>query len=178
MNYSLYEIDEDLRNLLEQAQEFDSETPSEDVDNWLANFEETKGERAKKMEAIARVRFGAMNGAHSIDNEIARLMEIKKKDLRLAEKMENLLERTMRNAGDSEIKTDLFRAKFVKNPPKLILTPELEKSFMLGVFEAEEQLKAERGIASEFKKKVKSELKAGETVDGARLEQTERLKIE
>lgn len=177
---SLYNIDVELQELLNTAQEFDEETPPDQVDKWLADFEEQKGERKNKLEAIMHMRNASIYSTQTISFEIERLQGLMAKQARIAEKMGKLMELSMRNAGESEIKTDLFHAKFVKNPPKLILSPELESIICekYQLKQAEEKLKEAKGKVSDDKKQLKDMLKRGEAVDGARLEQAERLKIE
>ena len=180
MSLALYDIDSELRVLLENAQEFTEDTPPEEVDEWLANFEEIKGNRGKKLESIVHVRNQAVYHKTSIQLEIDRLSFLMKRENALADKMERLLVTTMRNANESEVKTDLFKAKFVKNPAKMILAPEFEDSIkdkykVPGLAIA---LKDANAKVSEYKKELKVSLKAGQFIDGAKLEHSERLKIE
>lgn len=172
-NLTLYAIDEELRALLLEVPE-----TGEVDDEWIARFEEMKGERGKKLEGIAHVRNSALCSASAIDMEIERLTNLKKSNMSLAQRMQGLIENTMKNAGETEIKTDLFKAKFVKNPPSLVLSQDLEASLTVDLREAEQNYKELRTEFSDKKKDLKDRLKAGEEVDGARLEQSERLKID
>ena len=188
MSYSLYDIDGEMRLLLEQAQEFDGDTPIETTDEWLATFEEMKGDRGKKLESIVHVRNQALYHATGIGMEIDRLNKLMKREDNLADKMVGLLTMSMKNANETEVKTELFKAKFVKNPPKLILSEAFDfvldggqtvYSDLVTTVESNEAIiKDSKAKMSEARKDAKNLLKQGETIDGAHLEQSERLKIE
>jgi hypothetical protein len=181
---TLYDIDEGIRDLVEKAAEFEETTDPAVVDEWLASFEEMKGERAKKLESIAHVRNSALSAAAMIDVEIARLSDLKGKQQRLADKMVSLIEWTMKNAGETEVKTELFSAKFVKNPPAMKLDKEFEQKKLneYKIPELSEELKKGQELFSKWKKELKktavADYKKGGKIEGVTITQGEKLKIE
>lgn len=175
---SLYNIDEDIRGLLETAANFEEGVSPDIVDNWLANFEENKLARKDKIENILRFVRSIEAWAGGIDEEMKRLSALSVSAKKKANNLLIYLERSMRNANESEMKTDLFKLKFVKNPPRLILSEELMGVIGKDVDEASKNLRELSTELSEKKKGIKDQLKKGESVDGAELVQTERLKIE
>lgn len=60
----------------------------------------------------------------TIDEEIKRLQEVKKHNENAIERLKSGIENMMLALNKKEIKTPLFTAKWVKNPPKVVITDE------------------------------------------------------
>ena len=93
----------------------------EDVTDTLLSLEgdiEVKAENTHKV-----IKMFAYNNA-AIDEEIKRLQEIKKHNETAVERLKTGIENMMIALNKSELKTPLFSAKWVKNPPKVVITDE------------------------------------------------------
>ena len=93
----------------------------EDVTDTLLSLEgdiEVKAENTNKVIKM----FSGYN--LSIDEEIKRLQEIKKHNENAVERLKTGIENMMIALNKSELKTPLFSAKFIKNPPKVVITDE------------------------------------------------------
>lgn len=93
----------------------------EDVTDTLLSLEgdiEVKAENTNKV-----IKMFAYNNA-AIDEEIKRLTEIKKHNENAVERLKSGIENMMIALGKSELKTPLFSAKWVKNPPSVVITNE------------------------------------------------------
>ena len=178
MKPTLYNIDGEILELLEVAASFDEETPPEIVDEWLAQFEENKLERKDKVDNILRYTKSLDAWNVGLDVEIKRLTELKTSTTKKSNRLLQYLELSMKNAQETELQTDLFKLKFVKNPSKLILSEAFEKVMSIDVNEADANLRELKTALSERKKDIKEKLKNGEVVNGASMEQSERLRIQ
>jgi len=176
LSLTIYEISAEMRNLAEQGLMLDEADPDV-VGEWIAQFDNLKDLREKKFESIAHIRNSMLSDAHAIDQEITRLAELKATKQALAKRMEFLMKQAMIIFNQREVETPLFKAKFVKNPAKLILTDEYKAELESTLDMIKEEMTKERVKVSEKKAKVKEELKSGKEVKGAHLEQIERLKI-
>lgn len=176
---TLYHINEKLEELLYIAQDFDSDTPPETVDNWMAEFAEQKGEQKDKLESIMIVRQNAINSQNGVSFEIERLQTRLKEEKRLEAKMTSLLDRFMEVDELKEVKTDKFLAKYRNLPPKMILSDELTQTLIEKhqVDTQTEKLKEVRKELAEDKKKIKNMLKDGKEIDGAELVRGKKLII-
>ena len=93
----------------------------EDVTDTLLSLEgdiEVKAENTHKV-----IKMFAYNNT-AIDEEIKRLQEIKKHNENAVERLKTGIENMMIALQKSELKTPLFSAKWVKNPPKVVITDE------------------------------------------------------
>ena len=93
----------------------------EDVTDTLLSLEgdiEVKAENTNKVIKM----FNGYNT--SIEEEIKRLTEIKKHNENTIERLKSGIENMMIALNKTELKTALFTAKWVKNPPKVIIDDE------------------------------------------------------
>ena len=110
--YALTKAYEEVQSLAENG---------EDVTDTLLSLEgdiEVKAENTHKV-----IKMFAYNNA-AIDEEIKRLQEIKKHNETAVERLKTGIENMMIALNKSELKTPLFSAKWVKNPPKVVITDE------------------------------------------------------
>ena len=93
----------------------------EDVTDTLLSLEgdiEVKAENTNKVIKM----FSGYNT--SIDEEIKRLQEVKKHNENTIERLKSGIENMMIALNKTELKTPLFTAKWVKNPPSVVITDE------------------------------------------------------
>ena len=110
--YALTKAYEEVQSLAENG---------EDVTDTLLSLEgdiEVKAENTNKVIKM----FSGYN--LSIDEEIKRLQEIKKHNENAIERLKSGIENMMIALQKSELKTPLFSAKWVKNPPSVVITDE------------------------------------------------------
>ena len=110
--YALTKAYEEVQSLAENG---------EDVTDTLLSLEgdiEVKAENTHKV-----IKMFAYNNT-AIDEEIKRLQEIKKHNENAVERLKTGIENMMIALQKSELKTPLFSAKWVKNPPKVVITDE------------------------------------------------------
>ena len=110
--YALTKAYEEVQSLAENG---------EDVTDTLLSLEgdiEVKAENTHKV-----IKMFAYNNT-AIDEEIKRLQEIKKHNENAVERLKTGIENMMIALNKSELKTPLFSAKWVKNPPKVVITDE------------------------------------------------------
>lgn len=181
---SLYDINENIASLLNEAQQFDEETPVEIVDEWNARFMEAQGDQKEKLESIMIVRQMALYREQNIKMEMDRLKAKAVSESKLAARMEAMLDNFMKMDGKTEIKTDRFLAKYRKNPPAMVLDPKLEtdKKEALGIPKLSQELSEKTTKFSEWKAELKKQAvaahKAGEQqIKGVTITQGEKLVI-
>lgn len=109
---NLYEINENLRLLLEEVPE-----TGEVDDEWIARYAESQGDLKQKLEGIMVVRQEALTRSAGLKFEMDRLKAQMESENKLAVRMETYLDSFMQMDGKTEIKTDRFMAKYKKNPP-------------------------------------------------------------
>lgn len=174
----LYEIDNDLRELLAHGQEFTEDTPVEVTDNWMANFEELKGDRDKKLESVYFIARELRAEAEAIEIERKRLANRQIKMHKQADRVEKMIESSMINGGENEIKTGLFTAKFKKNPPSFVFNNCSELTDITTKIEEDEiKVKVSKSELAEQKKSIRDRVKAGEEIDGVEMVQKTVLKF-
>ena len=93
----------------------------EDVTDTLLSLEDDIEVKAENTNKVIKM-FTYNNTA--IDEEIKRLQEIKKHNENAVERLKTGIENMMIALQKSELKTPLFAAKFIKNPPKVVITDE------------------------------------------------------
>lgn len=157
----LYELADDYREALEVLTDLDDEAVQD-------TLEGLKGALEKKSINIAYYVGNLEATATAIDNAVKQMKARKEAFQKKADSIRNWLKLNMESCGISEIIAPEFALKIVKNPPKLII--------------GEEDL-----IPKRYKKEVittvidknwiKTDLKNGEEVSGAKLEQKTRLSI-
>lgn len=138
----------------------------EDVTDTLLSLEgdiEVKAENTNKV-----IKMFTYNNA-AIDEEIKRLTEIKKHNENAIERLKTGIENMMIALGKREIKTPLFQAKFVKNPPSVVITDEkkVDAKYLTIIPES----------YNVDKNAIKKDLKNGIELPYAHLEQKERLQL-
>lgn len=105
----------------------------------------------------------------AIDAEIDRLKKIKKHNENAIERLKSGIENMMIALNKSELKTPLFTAKWVKNPPKVIIDDEKKVPA--------KYLTYIPATTTVNKNALKDDLKNGVNVDYAHLEQERRLEL-
>lgn len=138
----------------------------EDVTDTLLSLEgdiEVKAENTNKVIKM----FTGYNLA--IDEEIKRLTEIKKHNENAVERLKSGIENMMIALNKSEIKTALFSAKWVKNPPSVVITNEqaVDAKYLTII---PQTFKVD-------KNRIKEDLKNGVELQYAHLEQGRRLDL-
>ena len=138
----------------------------EDVTDTLLSLEGDIECKAESTNHIIKM-FSGYNT--SIDEEIKRLQEIKKHNENAIERLKSGIENMMIALQKSELKTPLFSAKWVNNPPKVIIDNEKKVP-----------AKYLTVVPMEFvvqKKELAKFLKTGAKVEYAHLEQGRRLDL-
>lgn len=136
----------------------------EDVTDTLLSIEgdiEVKAENTNKV-----IKMFSYNNA-AIDTEIKRLQEVKQHNENAIERLKTGIENMMIALGKREIKTPLFSAKWVKNPPAVVIDDESKvDARYLTIIPQTTKVN---------KNAIKDDLKNGIELPYARLEQKERL---
>ena len=138
----------------------------EDVTDTLLSIEgdiEVKAENTNKV-----IKTFAYNNA-AIDEEIKRLTEIKKHNENAIERLKSGIENMMIALNKKELKTPLFSAKWVKNPPAVVIDDEtkVDAKYLTVIPQS----------YNVDKNAIKKDLKAGKILPYAHLEQKERLQL-
>lgn len=138
----------------------------EDVTDTLLSLEgdiEVKAENTNKV-----IKMFTYNNT-AIDEEIKRLQEIKKHNENAIERLKSGIENMMIALGKREIKTPLFSAKWVKNPPAVVIDDEakVDAKYLTII---PQSYKVDKNA-------LKEDLKAGKVLPYAHLEQKERLQL-
>ena len=138
----------------------------EDVTDTLLSIEgdiEVKAENTNKV-----IKMFSYNNA-AIDTEIKRLQEVKQHNENAIERLKTGIENMMIALGKREIKTPLFSAKWVKNPPAVVITDESQvDARYLTIIPQTTKVN---------KNAIKDDLKNGIELPYAHLEQKERLQL-
>ena len=164
MNLALYELTDAYRLAL---QELPEDATEEQVSLALAPL---KGQIASKGQNIAAFVLNLEAEAEAIDGAAKKLKARAESITRRQEGLRHYLYANMKALGITEIKANdgTFKAKIVKNPPAVEITGAIPAEY--------EKVIPEQRVPD--KNKIKDDLKAGVIIDGARLVQGERLKIE
>ncbi len=163
---SLYEIGEEFRALCK----IDDAVTDEDADALLALFSEVQARFDAKAAAVAAYITNLESEAAAFGAEALRLSSRKAALERKADWLKDYLARAMRENGVKEVKAGLFSAKFVKNPWAVEIEP--------GAKIPEEYMRIPPPLSpAPDKPRIAEALKGGAQIDGVRLVQTERLKI-
>ena len=155
--YALTKAYEEVQALAEQG---------EDVTDTLLSIEgdiEVKAENTNKVIKM----FSGYN--LTIDEEIKRLQEVKKHNENAIERLKSGIENMMVALNKKEIKTPLFSAKWVKNPPAVVIDDEkaVPAKYLTYI----------PATTTVNKNVLKEDLKNGVVVPYAHLEQKERLQL-
>lgn len=159
----LYELQENYLNLLELL-----ENPEVPVEMVQAALNEVEGEIEDKAENIVKLIRSIEADIEALKEEGLKLFNKRKS---LENKRDNLkiyLESSLKAIGKQKVKGGIFTLSIQKNAPKLILE-DLE-----GI--PKEYINIET-VKVANKDKIKQDLKAGIEINGAKLEQTESLRI-
>lgn len=148
-------------------QPVDEDATPEQIAESLAPLE---GQIAIKGQNIAAFVLNLEAEAEAIERAAAKLKARAASLTRKQEGLRHYLMANMQAMGISEIRANdgTFRAKIVKNPPAVEVFGELPAEY--------EKVIPEQRVPD--KVKIRDELKAGVIIEGARLVQGERLKIE
>lgn len=159
---TLYEIKGQFKALLEMADECN--LTQDDIKDTLEGLDY---ELEEKADAYAKVIRTLECDAESVDSEIKRLTDKKKRIQNNIGSMKRSLERTMIELGKKKIKTPLFGFNIQKNPPSVNI---LDESKVPDNFRIKQPDEIDR-------KSIIAELKESGNTDWAELVQTESLRI-
>ena len=160
---TLYEINEDILNLIQQFEEAEGEM-SEELSN---SFEITKAELQQKAMAYRSViEEKEVENKNIIDVEIARLTAFKKKNNKLIDNLKQRLLGAVDLFGDFQAGTHTFKTR------KSTIVLIEDESIMSDIYFSIKEVK------SVDKKLIKSMLKDGIEVPGASLQTNLNLKID
>ena len=115
MTNSMYELTTSMQAVQALAEQ------GEDVTDTLLSLEGDIEVKAENTNHIIKMK--AYDNT-AIDAEIDRLTKIKKANENTIERLKNGIENMMIALNKTEIKTPLFSAKWVKNPPSVVITDE------------------------------------------------------
>ena len=161
---NLYELKDgyfNLQNLLLTG-EIDEET----FNDTIADINDSIEVKAENYAKIIRMIDGNIS---TVKAEIDRLSEIKKQLDNNKDKLKNNLEEVMIATGNVKFKTDLFSFNIQKNPPSVNVVDETLLTAYKDIWKVQEPILD--------KKLILEKLKAGETILGAEIKQTEGLRI-
>ncbi|NWO21341.1 siphovirus Gp157 family protein [Oribacterium sp. oral taxon 102] len=161
---TFYDLTEEYMQVLRMA-----EDPEVDETALRDTLEGLSGEIEDKVDGYCGVIAQLSSDAKGLDAQIARMAEMKASLERNIRRMKQTLQSNMELIGKPKVKTPLFSVWIQKNVPSLKLDVEDPK-----------QLPAEYLIPQDPKintQKIKDELKAGEKLPFARLEQSASLRI-
>lgn len=138
----------------------------EDVTDTLLSLEGDIEVKAENTHKVIKM-FSGYNLA--IDEEIKRLTEIKKHNENTVERLKSGIENMMIALNKTELKTALFSAKWVKNPPSVVITDEqaIDAKYLTII---PQTFKVD-------KNRLKDDLKNGVELPYAHLEQGRRLDL-
>lgn len=159
---TLFELTTELLTLLEMA-----EDPDTDPEVLRDTMEAVTGELEEKAEGYGCVIRQMEHDAAALATEIKRMQARKKSIEDNTGKLKTRLQEAMTATGQMKIKTNLFSFSIGKNPPALAVTnedtiPEQYWTIPEPVLD---------------KESLKRDLKAGMTIPGATLTQSESLRI-
>lgn len=164
MNLALYELADQYRRAL-------SELPEDATEEQVAiALQPIEGAIAAKGQNIVAFVLNLEAEAVAIERAAQKLKFRADSLSRRSDSLTSYLYRNMKALGISEIKANdgTFKAKIVKNPPAVEIFGPIPAEY--------EKVIPEQRVPD--KNKIKDELKAGVIIEGARLVQGERLKIE
>lgn len=164
---TLYELTEDYLNLLEMA-----EDPETDPQAFADTLEGLEGEIEIKADGYGKVYKQLLADAAMLKEEKQRLEKRQKAAETRAEYLKKHLEDAMKAMGKEKFKTELFSFNIQKNPPSVKIGEKYEQNPDLIPMDYL------RIKAPEIdRKKILEELKNGKTFDFATLEQESSLRI-
>lgn len=162
MQVSLYEVTQDLRQMLDEA--FDPETGEA-----LPIFEEKRALWGSKATGLCAYILNTEADAHQCKAAIERIKGMQAAIERKAERLRDYLAENMKASGISEIKGEGFAAKLYLDRDESV---ELEEG---ATFPAE--LCADPKPPAPSKTKIKAAILAGQPVAGARIVRRDRLAL-
>jgi hypothetical protein len=160
-----------LYALVEQYRELERLDVEEIDDQALADtLEGLKGEITVKATNCALFARNIETFADTVDEAAAQMAERAKRLRRKADSIRAYLLDQMRGAGISKIQAPEFTVSIRKNPAAVQIAPD-------AAIPQEYMVVPEPPPPRPDKRKLAEALKSGETIDGVRLEQSERLDI-
>lgn len=158
---NLYQIDDKIQALMESADPVTGEIAFD-------LMEQLEGEKKDKQLNIIKVIIHLKNEDTLIETEMQRLKVMKEQREKRQEWLKKYLASSMEIDGVREIDFVIHKAKFKKNPPKLVITDMM--TFI-------EQFGREKLEVLPDKEKAKEALQMGQTFSFCELVQDERLDI-
>lgn len=162
---NLYDLEQNYKNLAELLENSDDENLSEMIANSMEELQDSLNQKAENIVKYSKTLRGQ---ALVVEEEIKRLQDKKASLLRKADSLESYLFSAMKFADKNKVSAGIFEVSIKKNPVSVKITDE-------SVI-AEKYLSREEKITVN-KKKIKEDIKNGEEVVGAILEQKEVIKI-
>lgn len=156
----LYEINEDIQNLINMIDEIDGQT-------FADTMESLQFELHDKAENYAKVIKTIEVEVDGIEKEIARLSGMKSARTSKIEYLKKSVEEAMILADDKKFKTDLFSFNVQKNAPSLNISDE-------AVIPSEYYILQDPKLD---RKRLLDSVKDGVQIDGVNIKQTESLRI-
>jgi hypothetical protein len=162
---ALYQLTHQLRELERLADE--GEVPAEVLADTVEGL---TGEIEIKAQNIAQFVGNLESSTAAIDQAIAEMKSRRDRIQRHADWLRGYLFTQMQASGISKISCPYFTLSIKKNPPKVVITDPGKVPCELYVYPPAPEPYPD-------KKAIAAKLKAGDAVDGAHLEQGERLEI-
>ena len=157
---NLYQINSEIQALIIAADE------NGEIDARL--FDQLQITKSEKQLNIIKFIKHLENDEEAIKGEFDRLKVLKEQAAKRKESLTRYLAESMRIDGVTELDFTTFKAKFKKNPPKLLIADDAKLPDEYTVTKIDIQ---------PDKDKIKAAIKAGQEIVGCRIEQGERLDI-
>ncbi len=158
---NLYQINSAIQQIIEVADEVTGEI-NQDA------FDKLQLDKAEKQLNIIKFIKHLDNDMDVLDKEMERLKLFKKQAEGRKEWLKNYLKTAMDIDGVTELDFTTFKAKVKQNPPSVVIDNEekIPKKYLIT-----------KEVISISKALIKTDLQAGNKIEGCHLEQAERLDI-
>lgn len=168
---TLYDVEVELMETFNQVQQLQDEGNEEQLATALSCLEAYIKESVSKRDRVGKFLETLEATRASIDCEIERLQDRRKRIGKTREAMCNYILLVMSRIGVQKLEGALFSFKVRKNPPSVVIESEID-------IPVEYLKQPEPPPPKPDKKSIKEALQAGEIVPGARLTQETRLVID
>lgn len=168
---TLYEVETELMESFQQVQALQESGNEDDLATALACLEAYIKESVAKRDRVGKFLETLESTEASIDSEIKRLQDRKKRIERTRESMCSYILMIMSKIGVTKLEGTLFSFKARKNPVSVVIESEAS-------IPAEFMRQPDPPAPKPDKKAIKEALQAGAVVPGARLTQETRLVID
>lgn len=162
---SIYQIDQNIKNLLDDLPETGEFSNEE-----LHNYEELQMQRAEKQKNTILYYKSIEATELAVNAELERFQKLKASLAKKKQRIADLIAYSMDQGKQLEVDFVTCKAKFKKNPPKVVILDEAELPKDYVSVEVKEVTKID-------KKAIKEAVKSGREVPGAEVVQEQRLTI-